>query len=161
MFSIVIYSQDKITEPISQMNFVQNSLDDFLQNKSFKNIKRNLVVSLLTRESEVLIRIIPLFNDFTNYAELSKYQGTSFTYQGFEILYFNKNCIVENSSVKTDNLKILNNESEILELNLPEYYGMEFIYMNTELCWKEEDYFGSIIVNQFPFENFYNNVIYK
>ena len=46
-------------------------------------------------------------------------------------------------------------------INFPEYYGMEFLYSNAELCWKEEDYFGSIIVNQFLSEDFYNSVIYK
>lgn len=167
LFFILIYSISFSQENSTDKQIddcLQNSLNDFLQNDSFKNIKKNLVISSLTRNKEIIIRIIPLINDFNKYNELTSNYKSYFDYNGFNILYYENTFALNNDeNVVLENVINEENESEIeiIKFNNPEYYGMEFIYINNELYWKEESYFGRIIINQFPTEKFYNDVILR
>lgn len=175
-FNSIVFSQVKFNDSLFSTHnlnnkFIENSLNLFLEDESFKNIKKKLVVSLLTRNDEIIIRIVPLFKDFYDYEELTSDYIAYFDYKGFKILYYgndsylkkNKNIVLENLFIKSDKIETSIDESEnrIINLYFPEYYGMEFIYIKGELKWKEKNYFGSMIVNQFLSLEFYKNVIYK
>lgn len=161
LFSSIGFSQANSTH--KQVNdCLQNSLNVFFKDESFKNIKKNLVVSSFTRNEEIIIRIIPLFNDFYKYDELTDDYKAYFNYNEFNILYY-ENAALKNvfTEVHESKSKDIETEVQILKLNNPEYYGMEFIYFKGELKWNEKNYFGSLIENQFLSLEFYKDVIYK
>lgn len=169
-FTSIGFSQENSTN--NQVDIcLQNSLNVFFKDESFKNIKRNLVVSSFTRNEEIIIRIIPLFNDFYKYNELTGDFKAYFNYNDFNILYYenafdldqDENVVLENVLIEVNGSenKDVESEVQILKLNNPEYYGMEFIYIKGELKWNEKSYFESLIENQFLSSDFYKDVIYK
>lgn len=175
-FNSIVFSQEKFNDSLYSThnvnnNLLEKSLNEFFQNEIFRNVKKNLVVSLLTRNEEIIIQIVPLFKDFYDYQELTNDYKAYFDYKGFKILYYgddsylkkNEDVVLENLFIKSNKIENSIDESEnsIIKLDFPEYYGMEFIYINQKLRYKAADYFGSIIVNKFPSEKFYSEVIYN
>lgn len=72
LFYFVGFSQEKngfsLFSTHEQKNkCIQNSINIFLENECLKNVEKNLIISLLSRDDEVLIRITPLNNDSNKY----------------------------------------------------------------------------------------------